>query len=115
VSVRKELDSIARIWQEFLARDFNILNREISKSQRAFTSQVQGYRRIRLIPRSIKNYATDSGNSYESKVQGLINYYQMAHNVYDAMAGIRYIYEQSLVKMLAAKYQKSVSKIYKKL
>lgn len=52
--------------------------------------------------------------SYESPVQGLINYYQMAHNVTPIMRRLRCVYEESLVKTLAAKYQKSVRKIYRK-
>lgn len=52
--------------------------------------------------------------AYETRIQGLINYYSMAHDVVRKMGTLRYIYEQSLVKTLAAKYKTSVRSIYRK-
>ena len=52
--------------------------------------------------------------SYESKVQGLINYYELAHDVYSKMSRIRYVYKESLLKTLAAKHHTSSTKIAKK-
>jgi hypothetical protein len=51
---------------------------------------------------------------YEQKIRGLINYYILAHDVVRKMGKIRYAYEQSLVKTLAAKYKISVAQIYRK-
>lgn len=52
--------------------------------------------------------------AYETRMQGLINYYSMAHDVVRKMGMLRYLYEQSLVKTLAAKYNTSVRSIYRK-
>jgi group II intron reverse transcriptase/maturase len=43
--------------------------------------------------------------AYEMKVQGLINFYEMAHDVKKKMGTLRYVYEESLVKTLAAKHK----------
>lgn len=52
--------------------------------------------------------------TYEQQIRGLINYYILAHDVVRKMGKIRYAYEQSLVKTLAAKYNTSVAQIYRK-
>lgn len=52
--------------------------------------------------------------AYETHVQGLINYYTLAHDVNNKMGTVRYAYERSLVKTLAAKHQCSSMKIWKK-
>jgi len=52
--------------------------------------------------------------TYESQLQGLINYYLLAHNVAQEMWKLRYYYETSLVKTLASKFKKSVSQIRRK-
>ena len=52
--------------------------------------------------------------AYETKIQGLINYYSMAHDVVRKMGTLRYLYEQSLVKTLAVKYNTSVRSMYRK-
>jgi group II intron reverse transcriptase/maturase len=62
----------------------------------------------------MRNSDYDIIMSYESSVQGLINSYQMAHNVVPVMGRLRYVYGESLVKTLATKYQTSVKNIYRK-
>lgn len=52
--------------------------------------------------------------TYERQIRGLINYYTLAHDVVKKMRAVRYLYEQSLVKTLAAKHKTSAYKIYKK-
>lgn len=52
--------------------------------------------------------------AYETQVQGLINYYTFAHDVNKKMGTVRYAYERSLVKTLAAKHQCSSMKIWRK-
>jgi hypothetical protein len=81
---------------------------------RDWLARIQKGQVIRHRAELMNNSDYDIIRSYESRVQGLINYYQMAHNVYAAMSRIRYAYEESLVKTLAAKHQHSVSKIYQK-
>ncbi len=51
---------------------------------------------------------------YETELQGLINYYSMARNVVTKMSYLRYIWGESLVKTLAAKYKTKGTKIWKK-
>jgi group II intron reverse transcriptase/maturase len=51
--------------------------------------------------------------TYEIQLQGLINYYNRAHNVGNRMSYLRQIWEQSLTKTLAAKHKTKVSTIYK--
>lgn len=52
--------------------------------------------------------------TYEQQIRGLINDYTLAHDVVKKMGKIRYAYEQSLAKTLAAKHKTSVAKIYRK-
>ncbi len=52
--------------------------------------------------------------AYEAQVQGLINYYKMAHDVVERMTHVRYIYRRSLGKTLANKHQCPTTKIYRK-
>jgi group II intron reverse transcriptase/maturase len=52
--------------------------------------------------------------AYETHIQGLINYYSLAHDVVRKMGTLRFLYERSLAKTLAAKFKTSIDKIYKK-
>jgi hypothetical protein len=52
-------------------------------------------------------------STYESQLQGLINYYSMAHNV-STLYKLRYWYQQSLVKTLANKHKSSSRRIQQK-
>jgi group II intron reverse transcriptase/maturase len=52
--------------------------------------------------------------AYEMEVQGLINYYSMAHDVVGKMKQIRSSYEESLIKTLAAKHKCSCQNIKRK-
>lgn len=49
--------------------------------------------------------------AYEMRMQGLINYYEMAFDVVPKMGKLRFVYEKSLIKTLAAKHKKAYSKI----
>ncbi len=62
----------------------------------------------------LNNSDYDIITAYETRIQGLINYYSLAHDVVRKMGHVRYIYGQSLLKTFAAKFKTSVHKIYKK-
>jgi len=51
---------------------------------------------------------------YETEVQGLINYYELAQNVSGEMWGIRSCYRESLIKTLANKHKQDAAKIARK-
>ena len=53
-------------------------------------------------------------STYETQLQGLINYYNRAHSVKKRMSYLRYVWEESLAKTLAAKHKSNVTVIYKK-
>jgi len=52
--------------------------------------------------------------TYGMEFQGLVNYYQMAHNVSTRLYPVKYSYQQSLVKTLAAKHKQPTSWVYRK-
>ncbi len=62
----------------------------------------------------INNSDYDIVMAYNMHVQGLINYYTLAHDVVKKMGFIRYVYEQSLAKTLALKHNTSVTTIYRR-
>jgi hypothetical protein len=51
---------------------------------------------------------------YETQVQGLINYYELAQNVSREMWKLRSCYKESLIKTLAAKHHEDAAKIARK-
>lgn len=51
--------------------------------------------------------------AYEAQVQGIINYYEMAHDVVERMTYLRYVYGKSLGKTLANKHQCPTTPIYR--
>lgn len=53
-------------------------------------------------------------STFETELQGLINYYIMAHNVMKKGLSLRFFWQKSLVKTLAAKHKTSTAKIYRK-
>jgi group II intron reverse transcriptase/maturase len=53
-------------------------------------------------------------STYERQLQGVINYYLLAHNVSKEMWKLRYYFKTSLLKTLAAKHKTSTSKIRRK-
>lgn len=56
----------------------------------------------------------DIVSTFEVELQGLIKYYSPAHSVTATMNTLRYMYEQSLVKTLAAKHHMTTATIYQK-
>lgn len=52
--------------------------------------------------------------TYGLEFQGLVNYYTMAHNVSTQLYPVKYAYQQSLAKTLAAKHNQKVSWVYRK-
>lgn len=52
--------------------------------------------------------------TYGLEFQGLVNYYVLAYDVSKRLGPLKYIYETSLVKTLAAKHKRSVKWVYKK-
>jgi group II intron reverse transcriptase/maturase len=53
----------------------------------------------------------DIVSTYETELQGLINYYSLAHEVVAKMNELRYVYATSLLKTLAAKHNTTTSRI----
>jgi len=51
--------------------------------------------------------------TYGLEFQGLVNYYQMAHNVSTRLYPVKYYYQQSLVKTLAAKHKQPTRWVYR--
>ncbi len=62
----------------------------------------------------VNNSDYDIITAYEMKVQGLINYYEMAHDVVVKMGELRYVFGESLVKTLALKHKDAFAKIKRK-
>jgi len=52
--------------------------------------------------------------SYETELQGLINYYSLAHNAKNRMRYLRYLWETSLLKTLSNKHKTRMSVALKK-
>ena len=52
--------------------------------------------------------------TYGLEFQGLVNYYTMAHNVSTRLYLVKYHFQQSLVKTLAAKHKKSTTWVYRR-
>ncbi len=50
--------------------------------------------------------------TYGLEFQGLVNYYTMAHNVSKRLGDVKYHFQQSLVKTIAAKHKKSTGWVY---
>jgi group II intron reverse transcriptase/maturase len=67
--------------------------------------------KILHIPEWMNNSNYDIIMAYEMRVQGLINYYEMASDVSIKMGKLRYVYEKSLIKTLALKHKETFSKI----
>lgn len=57
---------------------------------------------------------SDIISTYEVQLQGLINYYDRAHNVKDRMRFLRCVWEESLARTLAAKHKSKITTISKK-
>jgi hypothetical protein len=55
----------------------------------------------------------DMIRTYEAELQGLINYYSRAHNQ-KRLRHLRYLWKESLIKTLAAKYKTKASKMIRK-
>jgi hypothetical protein len=56
----------------------------------------------------------DIVSTYETELQGLINYYIMAHNVVKKGNNLRFFWQKSLVVTLAGKHKTSAAKMYRK-
>ncbi len=56
----------------------------------------------------------DIVSTYEIELQGLINYYALAQNVYKRGMSLRYFWQQSLTRTLAGKHKTEITKIYRK-
>jgi group II intron reverse transcriptase/maturase len=50
---------------------------------------------------------------YQQELRGIVNYYQLAHNV-SALSRLKWVMETSLTKTLAAKLRISVTKVYRR-
>jgi group II intron reverse transcriptase/maturase len=78
---------------------------------RQHESKVRKKGRVIHLPEWRNNSDYDIIMAYEVKMQGLINYYEMAHDVVVKMGKLRYVYEKSLLKTLASKHKDAVSRI----
>lgn len=56
----------------------------------------------------------DIVSTYEVELQGLINYYTLAHNVYRKGIKLRFFWQESLLRTLANKHNTSIAKMYRK-
>lgn len=65
-------------------------------------------------PELLNNSDFDIISTYESELQGLINYYALAHNMGKKMTRLRYFWSQSLAKTLAGKHKTKVTQILRK-
>jgi hypothetical protein len=84
--------------------------RDVSREWRAKVSRKGRYwHRAELI--HLSDY--DIISTYETELQGLINYYTMAHDI-EKMRRLRHAWLMSLLKTLAAKHHSSVKKTYAK-
>ena len=81
---------------------------------RNWNSRIQSGHTTKHRKELMNNSDYDIVMTYEQQIRGLINYYTLAHDVVRKMNKIRYAYEQSLVKTLAAKHNTSVAQIYRK-
>lgn len=52
--------------------------------------------------------------TYGLEFRGLVNYYALAHNVAQKLNPVRYHYQQSLIKTLAAKHKQKIAWVYRK-
>lgn len=50
--------------------------------------------------------------TYGLEFQGLVNYYTMAHNVANKLYSVKYHFQESLVKTIAAKHKKGIAWVY---
>jgi len=51
---------------------------------------------------------------YQQEYRGVVEYYQLAHNLSTRLSSLRYVMERSLVKTLACKFKISVPQVYKR-
>jgi group II intron reverse transcriptase/maturase len=51
---------------------------------------------------------------FNTECQGLLNYYILAQNVHKRLAPVRYAYQQSLIKTIAAKHKRKSSWVYRR-
>lgn len=79
-----------------------------------YEARIKKKGRILHTPEWMNNSDYDIIMAYEMKIQGLINYYEMASDVSVKMGKLRYVYEKSLVKTLALKHKTTFSKIQRK-
>jgi group II intron reverse transcriptase/maturase len=74
-----------------------------------WTSRVSREERVKHRAELINISDYDIIRTYETELQGLINYYSLAHNVGDRMNYLRYTWETSLLKTLARKRKMKMS------
>jgi len=79
-----------------------------------YESKVKKKGKVLHLAEWVNNSDYDIIMAYEIKMQGLINYYEMAHNVVVKMGKLRYVYEESLVKTLALKHKDAFARVKRK-
>lgn len=79
----------------------------ISERVRRYTKKGKPHHRAELLRES--DY--DIVMTYSAGLQGLVNYYLLAHNV-ARLYRLKYIYERSLVRTLAAKHKRKTTWVY---
>ena len=76
-----------------------------------YESKVKKNGKVLHMKKWVDNSDYDIITAYELQMQGLINYYEMAHDVVVKMGKLRYTYGESLVKTLALKYNDAFTHI----
>ena len=78
--------------------------------------QTRFVRNGRTVHRSYLLHCSDYEiiQTYGLEFQGLVNYYTMAHNVAKRLYSVKYHFQQSLVKTLAAKHKRSATWVYRR-
>lgn len=80
----------------------------VKKWQNRFTQKGKPAPRLYLL--NCSDY--EIVQTYGVEFQGLVNYYTMAHNVSTRLYPVKYAYQQSLVRTLAAKHKRSTAWVY---
>ena len=78
--------------------------------QTRYTRKGKPQHRTELLQRSDHDIVV----TFDVELQGLVNYYTLAHDVAVKLYPVKWAYQQSLVKTLAYKHQQSVAWVYRK-
>lgn len=89
---------------------FSVPPEVVNTWQRRYQREGKPYHRTELINNSDYDIIT----IFNQEFQGLVNYYVMAYDVSTKLDRVKWVYQQALVKTLAAKHKTSATRIYRK-